>query len=240
MNGMKKRMVIIICSLYVLSTNLTACSKKTAAAPPVITPVDTGLVNTSHLDQLYIPVTFPDNLPSAGVFIYAQYPDYHPVDANGEGYTCVDDVARAALVYLRSSKILSDTATQSKLYHLLQFVLEMQSGNGYFYNFLFTNNTINTAGPTSVNNPNWWSWRALQALTEAAPVIKNLNSPLYNRMNTAINLLVERIKTDLVGHSRNNNHCAWHYCSAMAARRQWYGPVRRFNPGPDQLLCGEQ
>lgn len=196
---MKKRMIIVLCSLYIITSNLTACSKKTISSPPVVVPPDTGLVNTSHLDKLYTLVTFPDHLPAAGVFIYSQYPDYHPVDANGEGYTCVDDVSRAALVYLRSSKILSDTAMQSKLYHLIQFVLEMQSDNGYFYNFLFTSNTINTAGPTSINNPNWWSWRALQALTEAGPFIKNLNAPLFARMNTAINLLVARIKVDLAG-----------------------------------------
>jgi hypothetical protein len=60
-------------------------------------------------------------------------------------------------------------------------------------------NVINTTGPTSVNNANWWSWRALQALTEAAPVIKNINAPLFTKMNTAVGLLVNRIKVDLAG-----------------------------------------
>jgi hypothetical protein len=150
---MKKRMIIALCSLYIISSNLTACSKKTVSSPPVVVPPDSGLVNTSHLDKLYTLVTFPDHLPAAGVFIYSQYPDYHPVEASGEGYTCVDDVSRAALVYLRSSKILSDTTMQSKLYHLIQFVLEMQSGNGYFYNFLFTSNSINTVGLNQCKQP---------------------------------------------------------------------------------------
>ena len=118
---------------------------------------------------------------------------------DGEGFACVDDVSRAALVYLRSGKILTDTTTQNKLYNLIQFILQMQSANGYFYNFLMAGNVINTTGQTSVNNANWWSWRALQALTEAGPVIKNLNAPLYTKMNTAINLLVARIKVDLAG-----------------------------------------
>jgi hypothetical protein len=160
-------------------------------------------VNTAHLDKLYIPVLFPGNVNAAGVYIYSQYPDYHPVDASGEGFACVDDVARAALVYLRSSKILSDTAMQNKLYNLLQFIVQMQSGNGYFYNFLMSGNTINTNGPTSINNANWWSWRALQALTEAGPVIKNINAPLFTKMNTAVSALVNRIKVDLAGQPAN-------------------------------------
>ena len=167
------------------------------ASPPVPVVKDSSLVNTAHLDKLYIPVVFSGNVNAAGVFIYSQYPDYHPVDATGEGFACVDDVSRAALVYLRSGKILTDTAAQNKLFNLIQFILQMQSANGYFFNFLMSPNTINTTGPTSVNNANWWSWRALQTLTEAAPVIKNLNAPLFAKMNAAVDLLVGRIKIDL-------------------------------------------
>ena len=196
---MKNKFILVISFLFAACACLTACSKKTTSPPIVTSPPDTGLVNTSHLDHLYTDVIFPGNVHAAGVYIYSEYPDYHPVEANGEGFTCVDDVSRAALVYLRSSKFSSDTTTQSKLYHLIEFMLEMQSANGYFYNFLFTGNTINTAGPTSVNSPNWWSWRALQTLTEAGPRIKKMNAPLYNRMNLAINLLVAQIKVDFTG-----------------------------------------
>ena len=78
-------------------------------------------------------------------------------------------------------------------------MVEMQSPNGYFYNFLVTTNgQINTSGSTSINTPTWYSWRAFQALTEAAPVIKNLNLPLFNKMDTAIDKLVAQMKIDLV------------------------------------------
>jgi hypothetical protein len=197
---MKKRIFVIICCVYVICANLIACTKKTTGTqppPPVV--VDTGLVNTAHLDKLYTPVTFPDNVKAAGVYIYSEYPDYHLVEATGEGFTCVDDVSRAALVYLRSSKISTDTVAQSKLYNLIQFIVEMQSSNGYFYNFLLTGNTINTSGVTSANNANWWSWRALQTLTEAAPFVKNNNAGLYTKMNLAISQLIAQIKVDLVG-----------------------------------------
>jgi hypothetical protein len=190
-------MIIGACCLYVLGMSLTACSKKTAAQTlPVV--VDTELVNTGHLDRLYTPVAFPDGIPAAGIFIYSQYPNYTPVDAPGEGYTCVDDVSRAALVYLRLARFSSDTAVRSKVDRLLQFILEMQSPNGYFFNFVMTSGQINAYGPTSINTPNWWSWRALQALTEAAPALANANPALYTKIETAINKLVAQIKTDMV------------------------------------------
>src|SRR5579863_6445243 len=110
---MKNKIIAASCCLYFLGMSLTACSKHAAAqsTPP---PADTALVNFQHLNALTVPVVFAGGMKAAGVYIYSQYPDYHPVDATGEGYTCVDDVARAALVYLRSAKILSDTAMQNK------------------------------------------------------------------------------------------------------------------------------
>lgn len=193
---MKKSISILGC-LSIISLLVFAC-KKPATYPPVQPVADTSLANTSHLDYLYVPVTFSTGAAAAGIFIYSEAPDYHRVGDSDEGFTCVDDVSRAALVYLRSSKFNTDTATQSKLYHLLQFILEMQSSNGYFYNFLFTNNSINTNGGTSANNANWWSWRALQTLAEAAPLIKNSNAPLAILVKTAMDKLVARVKLDLV------------------------------------------
>jgi hypothetical protein len=172
--------------------------KKQGSGNPVITPKDTSLVNTNHLDYLTIPVTFPDGTNAAGVYIYADAPDYHLTPAAGEGYTCVDDVSRAALVYLRSNKFSSDTAIQNKVFKLINFVLEMQSSNGYFYNFLLTGTQINMVGPTSINNAEWWSWRALQTLTETEPLIKNMNAPLAAKIDVAVNKLVVSLKNDMV------------------------------------------
>ncbi len=111
------------------------CEKKNSgdATPP---PGETALVNLTHLDYLYTPVTFSTGTKAAGVYIYAEAPDYHLVADADEGYTCVDDVARAAQVYIRSSKFSTDTAIQAKAFNLIKFILEMQSDNGYFYNFL--------------------------------------------------------------------------------------------------------
>ena len=74
----------------------------------------------------------------------------------------------------------------------------MQSANGFFYNFLPDGNVINTAGITSINQPKWWSWRALQALTEAIPLIKINNTLLSSQAENAVEKLINAIKRDIV------------------------------------------
>ncbi len=194
---MKKRMPGRV-SMYVFNLILmSACTNSSTSLPPPSSQ-DTLLINTSHLDYLYTPVVFSDGTNAAGVYIYAEAPDYHLVEASGEGFTCVDDVARAVLVYLRSTNFSTDTSVQSKAINLIKFILEMQSTNGYFYNFLFKNGLINKAGSTSVDNPNWWSWRALQTLTEAQPFINNIDAQLAGEMDIAVNKLIANIKRDFV------------------------------------------
>ncbi len=201
---MKREIRFLLC-FFAISCMSVTCKKQTTSTStttnpvtPPVTQTDTSLVNTSHLDYLYVPVTFPDGNNAAGIYIYANAPNYVLTPATGEGYTCVDDVSRAVLVYLRSTHFSTDTAVQSKVFKLMNFLVEMQSSNGYFYNFLLTGNQINTNGTTSINNAEWWSWRALQALTEGDPLIKPLNASLSAKVEMAINKLVASIKTDLV------------------------------------------
>jgi len=192
---MKKEIQLALC-LCAISCMAVTCKKQSTNNPPHV--IDSSLVNTSHLDYLYIPVTFSTGTNAAGVFIYSEAPDYHRVADADEGFTCVDDVARAVQVYVRSSKFSSDTSVQNKTFNLIRFILEMQSSNGYFYNFLFTNNTINTNGATSINNANWWSWRALYTLSETAPLVRTKDSQLADKIDAAIAKLIVTIKTDLV------------------------------------------
>ena len=188
------RLIIVF---FVLCVFISACSKSNGNNPAV-PPVDSGFVNQAHLDHLYVPVVFADGTPAAGIFIYSQYPDYHLVEATGEGFTCVDDVSRAALFYMRKPGLESDTANQRKLFNLVEFMLKMQAPSGYFYNFLQTGSSINTTGSTSAAGANWWSWRALQSLSEAYPLINRLNTTLAQKIRTAIESLVQAIKLDLI------------------------------------------
>jgi hypothetical protein len=194
---MKRRTIIGVCYVLAAGLCLPACAKHGTGLPPP-PPADSSLVNTRHLDHLYTPVTFPDGSQAAGIYVYSNYPDYTNVEAQGEGFSCVDDVSRAALVYLRSKIFLSDTSVQSKLYGLIQFIIEMQSPNGYFYNFLSASGQINAYGATSINTANWWSWRALQAFGEAAPTLRTKNPALYGKVVPAMTRLVTQIKADLV------------------------------------------
>ena len=184
--------------LYFILLAPIACSKQDKVSSTLPGKDNTELVNTLHLERLTVPVTFPNGNTAEAIYIYSNAPNYNLVGADGEGFTCVDDVARTVQFYVRSSKFSSEQTVRLKTFNLIRFIINMQSDNGYFYNFLQSGNVINKTGITSVNQPKWWSWRALQALTEAAPLIKAYDIQLSNQTDLAINKLVDRIKSDLV------------------------------------------
>lgn len=158
---------------------------------------DSSLINTNHLEHLLTPVIFSDSVNTLGIYIYAEAPGYRLVADSDEGFTCVDDVSRATLIYLRDKNFSTDTSIQNKTAKLIRFILEMQSPGGYFYNFLFPGNTINKKGKTSINTANWWSWRALQTLAEASPSIKRINPSLAEKIDSAITKLIIKIKSEV-------------------------------------------
>lgn len=172
--------------------------------PTQLTP-DTGrIVNTIHLDQLYQPVKL--NGADVGLInIYSEYPDYKWVADDDEGAACVDDIARTVLFLLHEPDLSTNTGKQDKLRKLTEFVLQMQSENGYFYNFIFGNGVINKAGSTSINQPDWWSWRALWCLTEAYSYYKTTDPVLAVRLQTANQRLVANMIRDFGSKSQAYN-----------------------------------
>lgn len=145
--------------------------------PVLIFGIDAGL-NLSHLEFLRDEFNIEGNT-KIGYWIYAdRRPDgsYRHIEAPGEGVTCVDDVARAALLYLR----LFETS-KSELYYIrareaLDFLLEMQDNDGDFYNFVFSDGSINRNGPTSRKGGNWWAARGLWALSVGSRVLSEIDS----------------------------------------------------------------
>jgi len=140
-----------------------------------------SVVNTAHLDALY------EEKKIAGqnvgiVHIYSEYPDYHWVGDQDEGIACVDDASRAVVFYLRQYKRTSSLEHLHKATMLLRFLLEMQSPNGYFYNFIWPDGSINTNGRTSQAIPTWWSWRALWSIGEAIKIL-GPNDPFVTELN---------------------------------------------------------
>ena len=193
---MKKIFQFAICLLAIICMAVTC--KKQASPVLVPPPTDTSLVNLIHLNYLYTPITFANASNAAAIYIYAEAPDYRLVGDSDEGFTCVDDVARAAQVYLRHAKFSTDTTLQNKTFNLLRFIVAMQSDNGYFYNFLFPDMSINRTGSTSINRAEWWSWRALYTLAEAAPVIRVINAGVADKIDAALTKLIATIKSDQV------------------------------------------
>ena len=193
---MKKIFQFAICLLAIICMAVTC--KKQASPALVPPPTDTSLVNLIHLNYLYTPITFANASNAAAIYIYAEAPDYRLVGDSDEGFTCVDDVARAAQVYLRHAKFSTDTTLQNKTFNLLRFIVAMQSDNGYFYNFLFPDMSINRTGSTSINRAEWWSWRALYTLAEAAPVIRVINAGVADKIDAALTKLIATIKSDQV------------------------------------------
>jgi hypothetical protein len=66
------------------------------------------LVNLDHLRYLTEPVLI-NGVEMALVHIYSEYPTYDWVDDVDEGLSCVDDVARAAIVYRYEAKLPWET-----------------------------------------------------------------------------------------------------------------------------------
>ena len=174
-----RRLLLIVGTLALLWV-LGACA--TQKDPPSI--------NLAHLNHLYDWAQLEDGTPLAIIYIYAEYPDYRPVVAQGEGFTCVDDIARAAVVYERYARYFNDSDALAKARSLIRTLLKLQAGNGCFYNFLRKNGTIETHNRNSQPLPDWWTWRAFWALTEFGLHQGKANKALGD----SIRLAVERLR----------------------------------------------
>ncbi len=144
-----------------------------------IPPAENSLLNFAHLEHLTRQAVM-DGDTVALVLIYAEYPDYQPVEASGEGVACVDDVARAAVLYLRQYRFTGKTVYLQRVRKLLQFVLHLQARNGRFYNFVYRDLQINRTRHNSRPLADWWSWRAFWALSEALPAFSR-HDPAFAR-----------------------------------------------------------
>ncbi|MFZ0389681.1 MAG: hypothetical protein WAN36_04405 [Calditrichia bacterium] len=134
-------------------------------------PQTGSLINTAHLDHLSRNIEVK-GLTMRIVYIYAEAPDYELTDAEGEGIACVDDVARAAVFYLRHYRQSQNSTSLEKARKMLNFLQYMQAPNGLFYNFIFADYSINKTRENSRPVANWWTWRAFWALAEAVPIFQ--------------------------------------------------------------------
>ena len=148
-----------------------------------------SLLNFSHLEHLTQEISMNGRTVSI-VKIYAEYPDYHTVEAEGEGIACVDDVARAAILYLRHYRYTREKTSLDRARKMLNFLMAMQAPNGLFYNFIFADHSINKERVNSQPLADWWSWRAIWALAEGSEVYQEI-SPAFN--DTLLSLIGKAI-----------------------------------------------
>lgn len=156
-------------------------------APPAAPsgPVNRGDINLAHLNFLVEDVTIAGQ-PMAITHIYSEAPKYEWVDASGEGISCVDDAARAAIVYLTDYAATGDPATLDKARRLLNFVMYMQADDGQFYNFITDRaGTINKTGNTSYKTSGWWAARGAWALATGARVLGASDPAFADKLRTA-------------------------------------------------------
>ncbi len=151
--------------------------------------------NLSHLEHL-IETVEHDGKQVSIVHIYADAPSYNWVGDDDEGQACVDDVARAAVVYLRHYELTGEKSSAEKAKELLRFVLYMQTDEGLFYNFVWDNTLrINTVHENSIaDKVNWWSARAVWALGTGARVLAEYDSTFTEVLLTSIDDIYPKLE----------------------------------------------
>ncbi len=153
----------------------SATGSVTGHSPLATGHLPTGpAANLAHLDFLGEDVVLPgaptDTLRF--VHIYAEAPDWRFVGDDDEGIACVDDAARAAVVYLRHYELTRSERSRRTAVKLLRFVRHQQAPNGLFYNFIWDRALRpNTEHPNSVPVHSWWAARAVWALGTGARVL---------------------------------------------------------------------
>lgn len=131
------------------------------------------------------------------IHIYSNYPEYKWVGDDDEGIACVDDAARAVLFYLKLYESRNNEESLNKAKKLLNFILHMQADNGFFYNFIWDDLSINTTFKTSVAQPDWWTWRALWVLIEGYNILQNEDLILANRIFASVEKTIAAVKTNI-------------------------------------------
>jgi hypothetical protein len=146
-----------------------------ATAP---SPGRRALASLAHLDWLRRPIRVAGKGTLVTWQIYAgpvrpgdRLGPFRFADAPGEGLGCVDDVARAAIVYLWHHEATGSPASLARALEALRFVRAMSAGDGTYFNFIASNGHINSTGSTSTPGLNWWTARAFWALAEGARVL---------------------------------------------------------------------
>jgi hypothetical protein len=162
------------------------------------------LVNFSHLEHLTEQITL-DGKTVLIVHIYANYPGYAWVDAKEsgpEGIACVDDAARAAVLYLRDYELNKHPASLLRARGLLDFVMTMQAPDGEFWNFIFADHSINRDGRTSFKSFGWWAARGVWSLGLGCRVFRDVDTVYASRLRSAVERALPHVDSLLLEYGK--------------------------------------
>jgi hypothetical protein len=162
-------------------------------------PPEYPAINFAHLNHLTERVVLGGDTVSI-VHIYANYPNYHWVaaeESGPEGIACVDDAARAAVLFLRSYELQGDTTSLGRACGLLKFVMHMQAPDGEFYNFIRADHTINVTGKTSFKSFGWWAARGLWAMAMGGRIFRERDPQFARQLLGRVSLMVPLVRASL-------------------------------------------
>ncbi len=172
-----------------------------------VLPPEPARLNFAHFDHLSEDLRI-DGRPVRLVHLYCAAPDYRVFGDPQEGISCVDDVARAAVLCLRHYEATGDDTSRRRAVGLLGFVLRMQSSDGLFHNFVLDRElTINRDHFRSrAERLDWWSARAMWALGTACRVLAGADKALADHCHRAARGLLPHVKALLVRHGSFEEH----------------------------------
>ncbi|MDB5100960.1 MAG: hypothetical protein JWM80_5381 [Cyanobacteria bacterium RYN_339] len=131
---------------------------------------------------------------------------YRYVGDEDEGIGCVDDVARAAILYARHGARTHDPRALAQARAALEAVLAQDRGDGAYFNFLWGDGSPNKTGPTSRPGLNWWTARALWALGEGALAFRASDPAYADRLRARAMRTVALLETDLARRDNTWKH----------------------------------
>lgn len=158
------------------------------------------MVNLAHLDHLRDEIVSSDGTVIPIWWIYCEpsisgdpSSEYEYVGAAGEGVSCVDDVARAALAYLAEYERTRDEHALDMARDCFEFIEYMRTPGGHFYNFILESGARNLKGAVSQKGVNWWTARAMRALARGIRVFDEVDPEYAARLEELIEPPLESI-----------------------------------------------
>jgi hypothetical protein len=126
-----------------------------------------------QLERLSRPVPAAgDNAFAIAVYADATDRTFPAADLGYEGVACVDDAARAVVLFLDLWEATHLPPLRSRAEGLVDFLLYMQQDDGLFLNFIWDwDGRRNATGPTSFPGGGFWHARGVRALAKAAMML---------------------------------------------------------------------